>query len=198
MSIGKKILSAFVELDEDKKEENNQAPAAAARVTSSEGSQKFKAYFEKLFNESNLPGPDYFEFSKMVEAMSAIPDEKTRFATAYAGLSIQGLDKSKLIDTAGKYIEILEQDAKQFHATVDKALEDKVTAKKKEMDDKAKRIQDLTREINDLNNRIQILNNEIRENEEKINSNTGSYGVESQNMKARISRDIDKIKQYIS
>jgi len=115
-NLGKKILSAFVIVDnDDKKPETEKQPSkkeglpkttpdpvpgfTSTTVNNSYASpviSKFAAYFDKLFREANLPGPDYFEYSKMLEAMQAVPDEQVRFITAFAGLSVQGLDKQKL------------------------------------------------------------------------------------------------------
>lgn len=208
--LGKKILGAFVELNDDK-EDKEEAEAAMVNPTpvtepsfntpatpSVSSSDKFRNYFDKLFQDSNIPGPDYFEFSKMVEAMSAIPDEKTKYLTAFAGLSIQGLDKKKLLDTANHYLALIDADAKTFHSMVAKALQEKVTAKKKEMDDKTKRIQDLNKEIAELSNGLQAISNEVKENEEKINANAANYQHEMVQIKERISQDAQKINQYIS
>lgn len=206
---GKKILGAFVELKDEKKEEEedasliNPTPAREANFSSPtssavSSSDKFKQYFEKLFQESNVPGPDYFEFSKMVEAMSAIPDEKTKYLTAFAGLSIQGLDKKKLLETASHYLGLIDADAKNFTVMVSKTLHEKVTEKKKEMEDKTKRIQDLNREIAELSSGLQAISNEVKENEEKINANAASYQAEMIFLKDRISQDAQKINQYIS
>lgn len=205
-NLAKRILSTFVELDEDaeKKPEKTTAPVAknTDAVTSTStvvfASDKFKVYFDNLFKESNFPGPDYFEFSRMIEAMSAISDEKTRFVSAFAGLSLQGLDKDKLVKTANQYMQMVDNDAKNFQTTVDKALQEKVIGKKKEMESTAKRVQELAREINDLNAKMEALTNDIRENEEKIHSNANTYKQESDNMKNRIAQDIQKINQYIS
>ena len=57
--------------------------------------------------------------------------------------------------------------------------------------------QELTREINDLHNKIAVLKNEVKENEEKIESNSGSYKRELENMKSRILYDIERIKEFI-
>lgn len=208
---GKKILGAFVELNDKEKEEDTSLvdpnPAQEASFSSAGGSasgsavsssDKFKQYFDKLFQESNVPGPDYFEFSKMVEAMSAIPDERTKYLTAFAGLSIQGLDKKKLLDTASHYLSLIDADAKNFTAMVSKTLHEKVTAKKKEMEDKTKRIQDLNKEIAELSSGLQAISNEVKENEEKINSNAATYQAEMLSLKERISQDAQKINQYIS
>jgi hypothetical protein len=215
-NLGKKILSAFVEVNDDNKPETEKQPAnkegmpktqetapsftsttATNSYTTQVNSSKFKDYFEKLFREANLPGPDYFEYSKMLEAMQAVPDEQVRFITAFAGLSVQGLDKQKLLSTAGQYLQMLETDAQNFHSSVDAALQEKVVEKKRLMEEKEKRIQQLMQEISALQNDLLNTQAEIKENEAKIEANTGGYKYESEAMKNRIARDIEKIKTYI-
>lgn len=204
-SIGKRILSAFVEIPNEEKS----PPAKPAEpapdysntgktyIPSVENSAKFKQYFDKLFKDANIPGPDYFEFSKMIEAMNTIPDEKARYGAAFAGLSVQGLDKPKLLSTAAEYLRVLDTDAANFDSTVDAALQEKVHAKQKEIADKTNRIEQLSREINELHRQIASLDNEIKENEEKIENNSGGYKTESEKMKIKIMNDIEKIKQHI-
>src|SRR5829696_6164960 len=131
-SIGKKFLSAFVDISSDEKTppvkpiehiaEN--ADIGKSYSPSLENSVKFLQYFDKLFREANIPGPDYFEFSKMIEAMNGIPDEKARYTAAFAGLSVQGLDKTKLLSTAAEYLRVLNTDASNFDSTVDAALQE--------------------------------------------------------------------------
>lgn len=205
-SIGKKILSAFVEMqDADKPpapmpkaaEPESQYTVAKTQHNTVVKSEKFTQYFDKLFRDANLPGPDYFEFSKMIEAMSGIPDERSRYSAAFAGLGVQGLDKQKLLSTATEYLRILDKDAANFHSTVDAALHEKVHAKQKEIEAKTARIQELAREIDELHRQIAVLNGEINENMEKIENNTGGYKAECESMRNRIANDIEKIKQYI-
>ena len=157
MSLAKRILGAFIEVEEDKEEgittlaANTEAKtniATASAGYSGSGSDKFKQYFTNLFQEANMPGPDYFEFTKMVEAMKTVPEEQNRFNGAFAGLSVQGLDKAKLLSSANEYLTILDADAKNFNATIDATVNEKVQAKKIALDEKGKRIQDLTKEIN--------------------------------------------------
>ncbi|WP_153800075.1 hypothetical protein [Foetidibacter luteolus] len=204
-SLGKRILSAFVEVTDDEQPVTKPEDAQQVSTTTGTGSpayaprsnEKFRAYFDKLFSEANIPGPDYFEFSKMTEAMQSMPDEKTRYTVAFAGLSVQGLDRQKLLATAAQYLQVLDNDAANFDSTVDAALQEKVISKQKEIAAKQQRINDLTREINDLHNQVAVLNNEIKENEEKIESNTGGYKAELEMMRNRILYDIEKIKQLI-
>ena len=211
MGIGKKFLSAFVEVD-DSKEADKPAQVAAQPVqqfnygTTANMAQtpsiapdaaKFKGYFDKLFNEANLPGPDYYEYSKMLEAMQAVPDERVRFITAFAGLSVQGLDKTKLVATAEEYVKLLDSDAKQFLGSVDAALQEKVVEKRKQMTEKEQRIQQLSQEILNLQTELQNMQTEVKENEAKIEANTSGYKAESAAMKSRINQDIEKIKNFI-
>lgn len=200
-SIGKKILSAFVEVKEDK-----QPPVTPSQVTRAvvpESSyalpvpEKFKQYFDKLFMEANIPGPDYYEFAKMTEAMQAIPDERARYLAAYAGLSVQGLDKEKLLQTAQEYIKVLEADAGNFHQSVDRTLEEKVHLRKKEAEENVKRIELLTREIAALQEAVTQLHEEIRESEARIEENTGGYMNACNNMRQTIEQDIEKIRRLI-
>lgn len=204
-SLGKKILSAFVEVAENQQavirpaeQQQHFTQPTAAKQLAPGAAEKFTQYFDKLFSEANLPGPDYYEFAKMTQAMAVIPDEKARYGAAFAGLNVQGLDKQKLLDTAHQYLKIMETDAVNFNSTVDAALVEKVEAKQKNIRDKQQRIEQLNREINDLQTEIQLLQIEVKENEEKIESNTGGYNLSSEKMTQQILSDIEKIKQYIA
>jgi hypothetical protein len=206
-SLGKKILSAFVEM-EDKPAKNEDAavpPAQASQMPA--GSQerraatdvdaKFSEHFNRLFADANLPGPDYYEFFKMTDAMHIIKDEAARYSAAFAGLQAQGLDKQKLLSSAQEYLKILDADAAAFHNTVDQALLDKVQNKKKEMDQVQERIQKLSQEIVSLQQQIGVLTKEIAENEAKIESNSSGYETALTISRNKLLQDIEKIKQHI-
>jgi uncharacterized protein YoxC len=204
-SFGKKFLSAFVEVTDQQETVTGReeiktysTPVVPSREQRTAVAEKFKQYFDKLFKEANLPGPDYFEFAKMTAAMNGISDEKAKYNAAYAGLNVQGLDKNKLLDTAAGYLKILETDAANFNSSVDAALMEKVQGKQQDIQSKQQRIEQLNREISDLQNQIQLLQLEVKENEEKIESNTGGYKISSEDMKQQILSDIEKIKRYIN
>lgn len=200
MNIGKKIISAFVEVTDDPVNKVEVVTPAAiqlpAQPTADNG--KFRQHFEQLFAEANLPGPDYYEFSKMTEAMQGINDEKARFIAAFAGLSVQGLDKQKLLETAIAYIKLIESDSANFQSTIASALQDKVRGKQQEIEDKSRRIQELSQEISLLHNQIAALQKEVQENEAKISSSSNGYESEAVARKCRIFSDIEKIKEHIA
>lgn len=201
-SLGKKILSAFVEVTppdtrpvaSDDIATPHEAPP---KVEVPPTDNRMVEYFDKLFSDANIPGPDYFEFSKMVAALKAVPDEFTRYSAAFVGLQAQGLTKEKLLSTAQEYLKALDTDAAHFHSTVETALQEKVQNKKSQAEEKATRIQSLTKEINELQDHIATLQAEIRDSEQKITGRSGDYTAESAARKQQIAADIEKIKQYI-
>ncbi|GAA3952610.1 hypothetical protein GO495_21695 [Chitinophaga oryziterrae] len=199
-SFGKKILSAFVELSDEDKPAASQPPvnhAPAEKVVATEGNNKFSEHFNKLFADANLPGPDYYEFSKMTEAMQAIADEKARYCAAFAGLQVQGLSKGKLLSSALEYVQILDADAVAFHSTIDAALSEKVQNRKKEMEEASERIQKLSQEIVTLQQHMDTLTKEIAENEAKIEHSAAGYSAAMENSKNKLLQDIEKIKVHI-
>jgi hypothetical protein len=213
-SIGKKILSTFIEVGEGKKEVSaapeeaagTAGAASAARTsaaaggkgsTSGQPDQRFLDYFEKLFSEANIPGPDYYEFSRMIAAMQAITDERSRYAAAFAGLQVQGLDKEKLLATAGEYLRVLTADADRFGKTVEAALQEKVRSRSAEAEEKGRRIQALSQEMLELQAQITAMQKEIGQAKEKLEANSNAYAFESERRKRQIQTDIGKINNYI-
>ena len=229
--LGKRLLSAFMEVTEDKKDKSPDAtgfssdtgaepsrttatppvgpelsgttarPAAGGASGSTDAAgasdQRFADYFDRLFSDANIPGPDYYEFSKMIGAMQLIPDEQSRFNAAYAGLHVQGLDKQKLLSTAAEYLRMLIADSDQFRKTVETALQEKVQSRTDEAEQKARRIQVLSQEIAQLQADIAAMQQEIGENKEKLMASSNAYATEYNRRKQQIETEMQKIDHYI-
>lgn len=209
-SLGKKILSAFLEVDGEKKNalltnvngEPKMPPVTPASPTAggvrqAQSDQRFSEYFDNLFREANIPGPDYYEFARMISAMQAIPDERSRYVAAFAGLQVQGLDKEKLLSTAAEYQRVLASDADRFGSTVESALQEQVLSRTAEAEEKSKRIQTLSQEILELQNQIGTMQTEIREAKSKLEAGSNAYAAECERRKQLIQGDIEKINNYI-
>jgi hypothetical protein len=199
-SFGKKLLSAFIELEDAKTQDKIPAPQPVHTPSvniSPEVSNKFREHFNSLFSEANLPGPGYYEFSKMTEAMQIIADEKARFCAAFAGLQVQGLDKQKLLSSTQEYLQILDADAIAFHNTINAAIFDKVEKRRNEMNEAQMCIQQLSQEIVALQQRMALLAREIAENETKIDSNAAAYTEAMADSRNKLLQDIEKIRQHI-
>ncbi|HXD77977.1 MAG TPA: hypothetical protein VN616_09215 [Puia sp.] len=158
---------------------------------------RFTGHFDKLLGDANIPGPDYYEFARMIAVMQTIPDETARYNAAFAGLQVQGLDRQRLLDTAAEYLRILAADAAQFQSTVDASYTEKVRAREAEAEQKAARIRALSAEILQLQEQIGGLQEDIRAGKEKLAGSATAYEAESKRRLEEIRRDIERINQYI-
>lgn len=199
-SIAKKILSAFVEVNDERPSQKTTITDTKQRsqmVAAPPADTRFIRHFDKLFEEANFPGPDYYEFSKMVEALQSVPDEKARYTAAFVGLAVQGLDKEKLLLTASQYLQLLDQDSTQFLAEIANASRDKVEAKKKEMEEKTQRVQELTSTISALQKEVATLSDELRDSEQKIAASANGYKAAMEQARMKLLNETEKIKSLI-
>ncbi len=217
--IFKKAMGLFVEFEEEpaKTSADRSAPSApspsnskpisytAGKVLNADEFDKFEKHFEKIFDQANLPGPDYYEFWKMSETLAThIADERARFSATYASLAIQGLTKTKLIETAGKYKELISLDKAHFEKIVNEKSEKDIGSKRKELDElnekiirNSELIQKLTKEINDSQTTIGKLQTIVGEEEGKLARNKQGYTIASEAMIRKISEDINKIQTIL-
>jgi hypothetical protein len=165
--------------------------------------EKFNVHFEELFQQANLPGPDYFEFSKMCQAMSTLPDD-TKFPAIFGGLSVQGLTKQSLLDSANHYINIIDEDAKKFAGAIDGKLMAEVKAKrasaetkKGEIAQKNEMIAKLQAEVQAQYTEITTLEMEATDQEQKANQKLLVYKSACENRKNMINLDVQKINSLI-
>lgn len=148
MTFLKKALGAFVEFDEKgampalqpshgaappRENFKYQPPAATHTMLPAADVEKFAAHFDELFEKTNLPGPDYYEFSKAVEAMEAdIPEERSRMKAAFVALKVQGMTKEQLLATARQYIDVVEADRAQVKKAADDKARDEIAPLKEQ------------------------------------------------------------------
>jgi len=163
---------------------------------------KFEKHFEALFDQANLPGPDYYEFWKMMETLEPhIRDERTRLSATYASLVVQGLTKDKLVDTAEKYKTIIQEDKNSFEKAVQEKGEGEIGQKRrqlKQLEDtiaqQTDMIRKLTQEIADAQAGMGTLTAAIADEEQKLMQNRQGYVLACDAMLQKITDDINKIK----
>lgn len=222
------ILDLFIErTDEPKKEEaapvstssvpklNTVPPVAGTTVNytstvvtpsggiSTDDMAKFNEHFDSLFDQANLPGPDYYEFSKMCQAMATLPED-AKFPAVFTGLQVQGLTKEKLMESAKHYIAIIDEDAKKFNSAIDGKLMaeakmklQEATNKEKALQDKINMIAQLQAELQKDTEDIEKLKYEASEQERKATEKLNTYKVACDTRKSSIESDVAKINTYI-
>jgi chromosome segregation ATPase len=211
----KKALSVFVEFEDESLSPSVSSPKDSASSGSKSETiktslnndeiEKFEKHFDQLMNDANLPGPDYFEFCKMMDALEAhVPEEKTRYAAVFASLSAQGLTKDKLVNSASKYKIVIQEDKTKFELAVNEKLKGEVDNRKsqlteleKKIAENNKQIKKLQQEITDAHGKMQLLTSEVDEKEKKIKTNTDGYIYAFSAMLNKINVDIQKIETLI-
>ena len=214
MSFFRKALGVFVDLDPstdasssgftppDRSQGLPSMPAPSMDIASVE---KFEKHFEQLFDKTNLPGPDYFEFWKTMETLEKhIPDESARMQATYASLSVQGMTKAKLLDTASAYMDVVTRDRTAFEqaaaakaaAAVD-GRKQNVAAMEQRIVANSESIRKLNAEISESQAKISALKKELLDEEMKLNANRNGYQLACDAMTSKIKGDIEKIKTQL-
>jgi chromosome segregation ATPase len=183
----------------------NSIPTVNSKYTvsfSKEDLDKFEKHFNELISQANLPGPDYYEFSKIMDSLeTAIPDERTRIIAAFKSLEVQGLTKDNLFSSAQTYIQTLEADRDKFQQASTAKYTNEVSGRKQEISDLdakiAKNKEDiakLTQDIANIEAQKLTLSNEISEVESKINKKQGAFMTACEAVISAIKSDIEKAK----
>jgi hypothetical protein len=223
-SFGRKLLSFFI----DESTEHTQvqtstttpAPPAPVQVqvkqtvavqnASGTGivDKKFVDHFVQLLENSNLKGPDYFEFMQALKGLSGLGlSEEKQFQAAWASFKAMGgiTDINVLTATANQYIALLDADKQGFLKDVDNAVTQKVGGLQNDLKNTqaeneamAKQIIDLQQKINANNDKITKISSDIAEQSGKITSNKNNYEITYDSFVEQIKGDIAKITAYLN
>ncbi len=216
-SLFRKALRLFVILDEpEEKAEPAQgsaffkpsAPASSSKAQptlSAADLDKYERHFEQLFEQANLPGPDYFEFWRTLEALEEhIPDEAARMKAAFASLQVQGLDKAKLLSTAAQYREVVLQDKASFETVLQRKASAEIAERQSEWENlrqqnesRQRQIAQLQQEMAAAAERMEQLQREIEQEKVKLTQVQQGYLTACEAMVAKINADIERIQQIL-
>jgi hypothetical protein len=180
-------------------------PSATITV-SQESVNKFIQHFEEILSQANLPGPDYYEFSKTLDTLAPhIPDQKTRITVAFQTLGVQGLTLDKLVSSAQAYIEVLKKDKLGFENALKNKQQSEVVARQDKiaklttlMESNKEQIKVLEKQIADSAVQIQQLNKDIAEADANIQKNEGAYVTACDAYIQKISTDVETVKATIA
>lgn len=170
--------------------------------------KKFVDHFVSLIENSNLKGPDYFEYMQALKSLSGLGlSEEKQYQAAWASFKAMGgiTDINVLTSTANQYMSVLDNDHQGFLKDVEAAITEKVgglkNALKSTQDENeamAKQIIDLQARINGNNEKITKISTDISEQSAKITINKNNYEITYNSFVEQIKGDMAKIKQYLS
>ena len=170
--------------------------------------KKFVDHFVSLLENSNLKGPDYFEYMHALKSLSGLGlSEDKQYQAAWASFKAMGgiTDVNVLSNTANQYIGFLDNDRQGFLKDVEAAIVQKVGGLKNDLkstqdenEAMAKQIIDLQNRINANNEKITKTTGDITEQSAKITTNKNNYEITYSSFVEQIKGDIARIKQYLS
>lgn len=170
--------------------------------------KKFVDHFVQLLENSNLKGPDYFEFMQALKGISGLGlSEEKQFQAAWASFKAMGgiTDINVLTATANQYIALLDADKQGFLKDVDNAVTQKVGGLQNDLKNTqteneamAKQIIELQQKINENNDKITKISSDIAEQSGKITSNKNNYEITYDSFVEQIKGDIAKITAYLN
>jgi hypothetical protein len=158
--------------------------------------EKFSNYFKTLYEHANLPGPDFYEFSNMTEAMGSIIPDDIKYPSVFAGFG-GTLTKDKLLSSAAQYLDIIQQDAATFDQSWQAAVKSKVEDRRSQIVRKAEEIRQMQEQIAKRNNEIAELNKLAQDEETRLASEQNAYRQQSALLQEKIRTGIEKINRFI-
>lgn len=216
MSWGKKLLGAFVEIEEKPQELNPALPikqqvgvtnpstpaiktfdTTVSSTAPTVVNNDLKAHILNLIKENNLPGPDYYEFTVMLEAMKAIPMVDIKYQSAFNALQAQGMTREQLISSAEQYKNLIKTDQSEFEREFAGMFKTAVEDKKAMIETKSKEMQALAAQIQALSDEIKTLNAEAADAESKLTIQKAQYINAGNAVVQEIDGELAQIQSYI-
>lgn len=217
-SIGRKLLSFFI-TEETAHTANTSNSVPAPQMAKEEAvvipksvengvmDKKFIDHFVQLLENSNLKGPDYFEYMQALKGLSGLGlSEEKQFQAAWASFKAMGgvTDVGILTNTANQYIGILDADRQAFLKDVEAAISQKVGGLKSELkkteeenENIAKQIVELQRKIEENQSKVKKLTGDIEEQSGKITINKSNYETTHRSFVEQIKGDVANIAAYL-
>ncbi len=180
-------------------------PVASGYAGPSVDSEKFRAHFDEVFDAANLPGPDYYEFKKIVEELEKQGLGSGAFIAAYTSLKVSGkITKDHLLSTGRQYLTILEQDKSEFLTNLSQAEKSEIEGRKakiasleKTNAEKQALIQRLNEEMTASVNEQRQLSSELTMQQEKLKQSENNYLFALDVKKNSIQKDLDRIQSEL-
>lgn len=171
--------------------------AVMPQVDATSGSE-FDQYLNKIMEDANLPGPDYYEFSKALASLKSAPlTDEQKYVTIFAGFQAQGVTPKALVDAAQKYIAILGQKkSSEFDPSVASA-EVSITGKESLVKQLGEENIRLSQQIQDNATKITKATEEVTTLRSKLEIKKTTFNLSFQNFIKKIMDDVDNITKYL-
>jgi hypothetical protein len=160
---------------------------------------------QKTIQDQNMEGFDFLEFRDSLRTLNnIIPDEATRYKSAYATASTMGVTVERLLETGRFYKSLLEKERDNFNKAVDQQVDQNVTAKGREVEQlqamigqKSEEIARLTREIASHQEDMAKAQGVISEAAAKIEHTRNNFHLTLDTVLNQMQTDMQNIEKYL-
>lgn len=167
-------------------------------LSGAEKSEEYVKHFDKLMEDANLPGPDFFEFIVALREMdsNAVPDNM-KYKMTFSAFKAMGVTQEKLIQSGEQYLSIINQNALEFdkEASEEKARIDSIDNK---VAQKQALIEDLNKQIAATMQEISSLQNEKLTKSNIMLVHENSFKMAHKSMVETVNKHLLNIKTYLN
>jgi len=200
-----------INMEEDRKQtgqelknEEERKDEQSKRV-SGKPNNDFLAILITAMQEASREEATYLEFKQNLKSLRHLDfDDKTRYETAFAIASNQGVDKQKLLESASFFQRVLEKEGKKFESTLETQRTNRIAAKKLKIKnirdqifEKQNEIEKIKEEIRKLEEQIGNEKETMNENRNRIEQTATDFFNSLEFLKAKIIKDIDNFNKYL-
>lgn len=175
-------------------------------ITPGQTSEKFVEILHQVLEKNNLPGFDYLEYRKAILSIAKMHnmDEAAQFRTAFAAAQAMNVQPNVLVDSAKKYLNLLQTEETNFNNSANQFLTTQVSAKESELHNiqnsiktKEEQIEILKKELESSHNRLVSLKSEIENAKQKVETNKSNFKASYLTVIDQIKSDIQKMETYL-
>jgi len=184
------------------------APKVEIDVDVPEGTvnQKFTNILLKAIEANNQEGFDYLEFKRALKNLFKMNmPEETTFKSAYASAQTMGATPDGLVQSAEKYLHVLENEEKKFKSALANQRSKQIDGRMEEMQQMQEGIRQKQARIKELESEIATAQEKLKEAEEtikkaatKVESTGKDFQASYGNLIRQIQGDISNIKKHLS
>jgi hypothetical protein len=158
-------------------------------VPSSEYQEKVKGWLV----EANEKGLDYFEFSTAIDSLSGQAlTEQQKFSVTFATFAASGVTPTALVESAERYLQMVNNKSAQFHLELSRAIEKNVTNRQDSIKQAEQEIAALSKQIEEKAKFIQATNVEMNNAQADLSIKESSFNSTILQATEKIKSDIEK------
>lgn len=168
-------------------------PTLASGIGTSVPSSEYQEKVKGWLVEANEKGLDYFEFSTAIDSLAGQAlTEQQKFSVTFATFAASGVTPTALVESAERYLQMVNNKSAQFHLELSRAIEKNVTSRQESIKQAEQEIAALSKQIEEKAKFIQATNVEMNNAQADLSVKESSFNSTILQATEKIKSDIEK------